>query len=326
MMINSLKYKFLLLGVLVISSCKYMSKNETHLKIDVAYLSQSKICTQDNKLPVELNEVFKPIDLNNLIGILEGKIYQLSTKSSDFISVSDSNYNSIVKIRHKFLTQDTYDATLKNYEDMLSNMNTQKLCTAESNSANAFENLNNLIKINGYSEILVLSLNIKDSLWNNYVVYNDVHILKNHITEVYKKSSQDKILVIVEPDEKDPHDVIVDTSEKAEGASPVNDGKIKEILQKINKLNVLSFSQRKVEVDKIVDSYFADQYAISVSFGNDSSVIKKFKNGRDYLDQLASNKHLKDIKVNHSEKDSYGRIKKIDIIEIQKNDIEVAIK
>jgi len=310
-MYKSLKniFIFILLSLVVVS-CKYCSKKTTDLKIDLAYINTSNLCENNNsKLPQEAKELFKPIELNDNIGKFSGCIYQFGINPYSFISISDSNYNGIVKFRQKVLDEDTYDAVITNYNNMAEDISIESLCNGSPNN-NPINSLNTILRINGYSQIFVLSKILNDTVWNNYRVYKNLNTLKSDLSLLYKASSKQKILVIIEPRSNEVRDTIQHVPEVQEllllmGTDP-------------------DYAKRSEAKGKIIDTYFSNEFTITLRLDDSStSVTHEYSDGIKYLDDLVKHRHLENIQIGNPQKDSQGKIIHLNVTEIIKKDIDV---
>lgn len=288
----------------ILTSCKYVAKNTVKLSLDAALLSQPSFC-KEKTLSVELGTLYEPAIVGNNIGIFNGNIYQFGSEPIHSISISDTNSNWVDKTRKSlFSDKETVDAAQKTYEDYISGLKIDNLCHENKNAA-SINSLNEKIKTNSYSRILIFSKNIGDSVWNNYPVYKDILILKDRLVEIYEESKGASVLIIIDPISipAENTELITDTigtntNETSISSPNTNYGDIKAILKKISNQSS-SENERKQAVNEAMATIFSKHLEVETyinEFGKSPHPWDK-GHGRKYLESLIDDRSILDFKI-----------------------------
>ncbi|HVS93595.1 MAG TPA: hypothetical protein VHE59_16265 [Mucilaginibacter sp.] len=321
---------FIVLSVIVFSSCvegnnKAVNYQPIHIIFVALHWSQDSVVSPD------IVSLVKPIKSGECgenqyyIGY-DGHLH-FKTIVGDSIESKDVDVKESIFDRHWF-GEPSAEKKSEEIEKYLSEINLSNLFPKKVDSASKDQLLYKLSKYfsqNPQDSIFILRKSNDENMFTGIRSFKNLDSLKKAIADQACKTKVRSFIIILETNETEVQTGLGIASPK-NGLSSDLSG-LKNMLLSINRLNSESFTQRKTAVDKITDKYFADQFTISLNYGayNDQ-VAKTFNTGRDYLDQLASNKHLSDIQVKHADKDANGKITHIDVVEIQKNDIDVHSK
>ena len=305
---------FFSIGFLFVS-CKYMSKEIRHANIDVAFFTQNELCN-GGKLSEKGKEIFKPFLINDMIFKPQGEIYQLSLESLGSLSISDSSYSALTNWRSKMLKKDTYDATLANYNSMIDDFSTENLCNTNV-STKVAENLNTLLASNSNSKVIVLSTTILDTVWNNYKVFKEVSKLKDYVILLTKGEGSDKILVLIEPEQKTspPPEVQLDGPNDTSKVSipPGAVSGVEGIRQAL--LNIIKIEdpvKRRALANRLLLDSFTNQFYVTMRREKISAEPEKwdYNEGKDYIfKRLTSEESIKDLEIKKVERKSADKNK-----------------
>lgn len=184
-----------------LTSC---NKETSEKNIDVVFFDAPYFCGQ-NQLTGPLRELYKPVDAEEFIITFSGSIYSLTSQSGKYISISDSSSSWVMKKRKELLKRETYDAILKNYQDIIGKLEFNRICT-EGKDIDKDVVLNSILTSNNYSSIIAYSDNKEKTTWNGHPVVHDLDSVKQVLLDA-EEGALNNILVLYVPQK-----TVIDTS------------------------------------------------------------------------------------------------------------------
>jgi hypothetical protein len=282
------------------------------ITLDIYFANKLNTDERATKYPAAFKDMCLP--LKNICG-LEDK------KGQDYLfnKISLVRLDLSTSVDLKYLDEKKGDVSNINYAErqashFLRDNDIDPILKTATNSN--FNLISYLSTITNKSNIFLYSKNINLKI-DSISISNSIDDLRTAISNFIcgQNTNISKIIVIYDPT------ISQDTfANQPTPTQPTNiDVNAKSILLQVNKLSVLGATDREQNVKKIIDTYFADNFKISLSIGESNpSVAKTFENGAEYLNQLSTNAHLSDIVVTRADINNLKKITRIDLVEIQR--------